>query len=117
MAQHRKPLGPLARISQAAVASLALAGLLGGATVTAASAAPGNGAKKGHLVLTVDGALQVLPPGKAVKAALAACEGDPTLVAVTSTDVVRAAFPLAFTVCDGVTLTSQVAPDTTEVVA
>jgi hypothetical protein len=72
--------------------------------------AAGKGEAKGHLILNVHGVVSTLAPGQAVKQADAACVGGVHVVAA-SVDAARAAFPAAFAVCDGVTLTSQVAAD------
>jgi hypothetical protein len=88
------------------VAVLALA-------VVPASAA-GKGQGKGFLILDNKGVVTALAPGQAVKQADAACVGGANVVAA-SVDAARAAFPAAFAVCDGVTLTSQVAADADEV--
>jgi len=79
-----------------------------------ASAAPGKGQAKGFLLLNVNGVVTALQPGQAVKQANAACVGGVNVVAA-SVDATRAAFPPAFAVCDGVTLTSKVAADADEV--
>jgi hypothetical protein len=85
---------------------IAVALLAGGAGI--AAAAPGDGAKSGHLVLAVAGEETVtLAPGQAKKAAVAACGGD----VVVDIDAVRAAFPDPVEVCEGVTLASQVATE------
>jgi hypothetical protein len=95
---------------------IVLAGLLAtlGLAVLPAMAAPGKGAANGHLILTVDNVVVATAgPGKALKAALAECEdraGDVVVVV----DDVRAAFPNPVIVCNGVTLTSQVAADEVE---
>lgn len=88
-------------------------------TAGAAAAAPGGvpgppvdkGNKQGFLVLTVGADAQKLAPGRAVKAAVAACDDLDLEPAVVTVDDVRAAFPEPVDVCDGVTLTSQVAAD------
>jgi hypothetical protein len=101
MANYSKSLGGIL------AASAVGAGLIFG--VGTATAAP----KTGHLVLDNAGVVQTLPPGQAKKQALAACgELAPTELDV---DTVRAAFPGAFEVCPGVTLTSQVALEVDEV--
>jgi hypothetical protein len=79
-----------------------------------ASAAPGKGNAKGFLILDNNGVVTALAPGQAVKQADAACVGGVNVVAA-SVDAARAAFPAAFAVCDGVTLTSQVAAEVDEV--
>ena len=79
-----------------------------------ASAAPGKGQAKGFLLLNVNGVVTALAPGQAVKQADAACVGGVNVVAA-SVDGARAAFPAAFQVCTGVSLTSQVAADADEV--
>jgi len=87
----------------------------GGAAVLAlaaapASAAPGHGNAKGFLLLDNKGVVTAVAPGQAVKQANSACIGGANVV-VATVDQVRAAFPAAFQVCTGVTLTSQVAGD------
>lgn len=82
------------------------------AKVAAKQAAKTGG--NGFLILDVNGTVTTVAPGQAVKRATAACVGEATFVA-TSVDAVRAAFPVAVEVCDGVTLTSQVAADEDEV--
>jgi len=88
------------------LAALAVIAGLGLGTASLADAAP---VKAGHLLLTVEGETTALPPGQAVKRAAAACEGE----APVTVEAVRLAFPAPLTVCDGVTLTSQVAPEPT----
>lgn len=83
------------------------------AKVAAKQAAKTGG--NGFLILTAADVDTFLAPGKAVKAALVACDlNDETPVAVTVQDV-REAFPEPFEVCPSVTLTSQVAADEDEV--
>lgn len=85
---------------------VAAAGLSAGAATAAPKAVP-----PGHLILTVDGDVAATAgPGKALRLALAECVDRDGDVAVTVADV-RAAFPAAVEVCDGVTLTSQVGAD------
>ena len=107
MAAHRRfePLRStpvrLLMVLGALLATLALA-------VLPATAAP-KATPPGHLILTVDGVVEATAgPGKALRLALAECEARDGDVAVTVDDV-RAAFPNPVAVCDGVTLTSQVA--------
>ena len=75
-----------------------------------AGAANAAGNAKGHLILSIDGVATTVAPGQAVKQAAAACVGRANVVVVTVADV-RAAFPNPVTVCNGVTLTSQVPAD------
>jgi hypothetical protein len=91
-------------------------GLIAGALLASgagfAAAAPGDGAKSGHLVLTVAGEETVtLAPGQAKKRAVAECVEDGLAPVVFDVDSVRAVFPAPFEVCTGVTLTSQVAAE------
>lgn len=106
MALHRSPAPLRTRILRllAGAAATVAAG-----SVLAAGPAAAQGAAKGHLVLTVDGAVvSTAAPGQALQLARAQCVGRAGGVAVTVADV-RAAFPAPFAVCNGVTLTSQVA--------
>jgi hypothetical protein len=120
MSDHRRsePARSLpARIAVIAASTAAVLGL----AVTAAGAAPKGGAPKGnangHLILTVGGDVVLTAgPGKAIKAALAACAtaGSDVLVADLDADDVRAVFPAPLEVCEGVTLTSKIPLDVDE---
>lgn len=114
MALHRVPLPVRTRILRLLAGGAAI--VAAGSVLAAgpAAAAPKAGAAKGHLILTVDGkVVATAGPGKALRLALAECATRDGDVAVTVADV-RAAFPNAVAVCNGVTLTSQVAADEDE---
>jgi hypothetical protein len=87
MAEHRAPKSLRTRIIRGALLLAAAAG-----TAVVGAAGPAAAAPNGHAAGVARGA-------------------TPAAVTV---DAVRAAFPAAFVVCDGVTLTSQVAADAAE---
>jgi hypothetical protein len=115
MADHRLPEPMRSRTARLLMVLAAAAGVAALA-VGPAAAAPKAGAANGHLILTVDDVAATAGPGKALKLALAECADRAGDVVVTVDDV-RAAFPAAVAVCDGVTLTSQVAADDDEAAA
>lgn len=109
MAQHRLSEPFRSRPARLAIVAAAIAAAAA-LTIGGAAAAP-KGNANGHLILTVDNkVVATAGPGKALKLALAECEDRDGDVVVTVDDV-RAAFPNPVAVCNGVTLTSQVAAD------
>jgi hypothetical protein len=95
------------------LAALVVTAGLGLGTAGLADAAP---AKNGFVLLTVGATTTALPPGQAVKRAIAIC-GDRVEIPPT-VEAVRGAFPGEVAVCEEperVTLLSQVAPEPTPV--
>jgi hypothetical protein len=93
------------------VAALVVAAGVGVGGASLADAAPAVPVRAGWLLLTVNGTTTALPPGQAVRAAIAVCgdrvEIPPTVAAV------RGAFPGEVFVCEGVTLLAQLGPQPT----